>query len=196
MQGSARRVCTAGGRPPASEPDSIEPGTDSGGTEPPGPAATGVRGWWNTVEIILFGISNSMKPHPSVFHAYASKLRHVIVVFEPTILDEVSNRGPPTSHGDASASRTLQEGYQVPSPRVFAPGAAWPQRKVPRSQGVAARAATRRGRGTSGPRAVDRIGSRAGSGERARHREPRNLAQVWHARHPPQLAPHTAKPGS
>ena len=30
----------------------------------------GVRGWRHTVEIVLFEISNSMKPYPSVVHAY------------------------------------------------------------------------------------------------------------------------------
>ena len=33
------------------------------------------RGWRNTVEIVLRKKSNSMKPHPSVVHAHASKLR-------------------------------------------------------------------------------------------------------------------------
>ena len=28
-----------------------------------------MRGWRNTVEIVLFEISNSMKPYPSVVHA-------------------------------------------------------------------------------------------------------------------------------
>ena len=37
-----------------------------------------MRGWWNTVELVLFEISNSIKPYPSVFHAYTSKLRPVI----------------------------------------------------------------------------------------------------------------------
>ena len=36
----------------------------------------------------------SMKRYPSVFHACASKLRPVIGFFEPTNLDEVSNRTP------------------------------------------------------------------------------------------------------
>ena len=55
------------------------------------------RGWRNTVEIVLFEISNSMKPYPSAVHACTSKLRPVIVLFEPNDLDEVSNRIPPTS---------------------------------------------------------------------------------------------------
>ena len=57
-----------------------------------------VRGWPNTVETVLFEISNSMKPYPSVVHAYTSKSRPAIGFFEPTNLDEVSNRIPPTSH--------------------------------------------------------------------------------------------------
>ena len=36
-------------------------------------------GWWNTVELVLFEISNSIKPYPSVFHAYTNKMRPVIV---------------------------------------------------------------------------------------------------------------------
>ena len=50
------------------------------------------------VEIVLFEISNSMKPYPSIAHAYTSKLRPVIGFFEATNLDEASNRIPPTSH--------------------------------------------------------------------------------------------------
>ena len=63
-----------------------------------------MRGRRNTVELVLFEISNSMKPCPSVFHACASKLRPAIGFFEPTNLDEVSNRIPPTSH-DALCGR-------------------------------------------------------------------------------------------
>ena len=36
-----------------------------------------MRGWRNTVEVVLFEISNSMKPYPCVLHAYTSKLRPV-----------------------------------------------------------------------------------------------------------------------
>ena len=36
-----------------------------------------MRGWRNTVEIILFEISNSMKPYLPVVHAYTRKLRPV-----------------------------------------------------------------------------------------------------------------------
>ena len=43
-----------------------------------------VRGWQNTVEIVLFDISNSMKPYASVFHAYTSKLRPVIILLSQT----------------------------------------------------------------------------------------------------------------
>ena len=49
------------------------------------------------VETILLEIPNSMNPYP-MFHAYADKMRPVIVLFEPTKMDEVSNRIPPTSH--------------------------------------------------------------------------------------------------
>ena len=45
-----------------------------------------MRGWRN-IEIVLFQISNSMKPYPSAFHAY----------IERTHLEEVCNRIPPTS---------------------------------------------------------------------------------------------------
>ena len=38
-----------------------------------------------------------MKPYPSVFHAGASKLRPPMGLFEPTNIDEASNRVPPTS---------------------------------------------------------------------------------------------------
>ena len=40
-------------------------------------------GWRNTVEIVLFEISTSMKPYPSVSRAYTSTLRPAIVVFDP-----------------------------------------------------------------------------------------------------------------
>ena len=56
-----------------------------------------MRGWRNTVEVALFKISNSMKPYPSVFHAYTNNTRPVIGFFELHELDEVSNRVPPTS---------------------------------------------------------------------------------------------------
>ena len=32
------------------------------------------RGWRNTVELALVEIANSMKPYPSVFHAYANNM--------------------------------------------------------------------------------------------------------------------------
>ena len=41
------------------------------------------RGWRNTVEIVLFEISNSMKPYPSNFHAYISTLRPMIGFVDP-----------------------------------------------------------------------------------------------------------------
>ena len=46
-----------------------------------------MRGWRNTVELVLFGISNSMKPEPSIFHAHTRKLRPFIYIFEPNNLD-------------------------------------------------------------------------------------------------------------
>ena len=83
------------------------------------------RGWWNTAEIVLFEISKSMKPYPPVtvrplcfthttyiyiyicmyihmyiyiyIYIYINKLRPVIGLFEPTNLDEVPSRIPPTS---------------------------------------------------------------------------------------------------
>ena len=57
-----------------------------------------MSGWRNTVEVVLFEISNSMKPYPPVFHSYTNKLRPVIGIFEPQTFDEVSNCIPPTSH--------------------------------------------------------------------------------------------------
>ena len=44
-----------------------------------------MRGWRNTVELVLFEIPNSMKPHPSVFHAYTGNLRLVIGFLSQTI---------------------------------------------------------------------------------------------------------------
>ena len=55
------------------------------------------RGRIRTVEIVLFDISNSMKPYSSAFRAPTSKLRPAIGLFEASKLDEVSNRIPPTS---------------------------------------------------------------------------------------------------
>ena len=60
-----------------------------------------MRGWWNTVEIVLSEISNSLKPYASIpFGIYqaTSKLRLEICIFEPNNLEEFSNRIPPTSH--------------------------------------------------------------------------------------------------
>ena len=37
-----------------------------------------MRGWWHAAEIVLFEISNSMKPYPSVFLAYTSNMRPAI----------------------------------------------------------------------------------------------------------------------
>ena len=41
-------------------------------------ASAYVRGWRRTVETALFEISISMKPYPSVFHAYIDNMRSVI----------------------------------------------------------------------------------------------------------------------
>ena len=40
-----------------------------------------MRDWRKTVEVVLFEVSNSMKPYPSVFQAHKSKLRPVIFSF-------------------------------------------------------------------------------------------------------------------
>ena len=61
-----------------------------------------LRGWWNTVELVLLEISNSTKPCPSVSHAYTTELRPVIVLFEPDNLDEASNLFTPTNNITAS----------------------------------------------------------------------------------------------
>ena len=37
--------------------------------------------YYTRTEVVLFEISNSMKPYPSAFHACTSKLRPVIVCF-------------------------------------------------------------------------------------------------------------------
>ena len=50
-----------------------------------------MRGWRNTVELMLFEISNSMKPYPSVSQACTSKPRPVIGFSEPNQFDEASN---------------------------------------------------------------------------------------------------------
>jgi hypothetical protein len=57
-----------------------------------------LNGWRNTAEIVLFEISNSLKPYPSAFLAYIGKSRPVIGFSEPNKFIEVSNRIPPTSH--------------------------------------------------------------------------------------------------
>ena len=40
-----------------------------------------MRGCWNTDEIVLFELSKSMKPYPSVLHECTSNLRPVIGLF-------------------------------------------------------------------------------------------------------------------
>ena len=56
-----------------------------------------LRGWRNTVEMVLLEIPNSMKPYASVFRAHTSKLGPGKCFFEPNHLDEFSNRILPTS---------------------------------------------------------------------------------------------------
>ena len=46
---------------------------------------------------VLFEISNSMKPYPTVVHAYVGSVEPVTGFTEPQPFDEVSNRTPPTS---------------------------------------------------------------------------------------------------
>ena len=57
-----------------------------------------LSGWRNTVEIVLFDISNSLKPYPPCFLAYTSRLKPVLGFSEQKQLIEVSNRIRPTSH--------------------------------------------------------------------------------------------------
>ena len=56
-----------------------------------------MRGWRNTVEIVLFEISNSMKTYTPVVRAHTGKLRPAIGFVEPHAFDEASNRIPPTA---------------------------------------------------------------------------------------------------
>ena len=49
------------------------------------PSLAIVRGWQNTVEIVLFEISNSMKPYPSVFHTYINHVRPMVGFLSQTI---------------------------------------------------------------------------------------------------------------
>ena len=42
-----------------------------------------LRGWRNTVEVVLFEISNSMTPYPSVIHACTNTLSPVIGMCKP-----------------------------------------------------------------------------------------------------------------
>ena len=58
----------------------------------------GIRGWRNTVEIVLSEVSNPMEQFPFVVHAFISNTGPAIVFFEPGNLDEVSDRIPPSSH--------------------------------------------------------------------------------------------------
>ena len=44
-----------------------------------------MRGWGNTVEVVLLEISNSMKQYPSLVHASISKSRPVISLVEQNI---------------------------------------------------------------------------------------------------------------
>ena len=67
--------------------------------KPGGSAST--RGLRDTAEIVPFGISNSTKSYPSVFHADASTSRPAIGFCEPANLDEAPKRIPPTSQSRA-----------------------------------------------------------------------------------------------
>ena len=60
------------------------------------PARPYVRGWRNTVKLILFKISKSMNPYPSIVHAYTNNMSPVIGCCwaKPTRLSEVSKRIP------------------------------------------------------------------------------------------------------
>ena len=73
-----------------------------------------VRYWRNTVKVALFEISNSTKPHPSVFHAYTGNMKPAKGFFEPNNLDEVSNRIPPTPHWEGG---TPAVGHRPPEGR-------------------------------------------------------------------------------
>ena len=76
--------------------------------------------WRNTVEMILFDISSSMKPYPPVSHAYISELR-------PNNVDEASDRIPPTSQTTILGS--CFGGVGPPTPK--APGALGPLCSAP-----------------------------------------------------------------
>ena len=72
-----------------------------------------MRGWWNAVEI-LFEISNLMKLYNSVVHADTCKMGGaVIFVCEPTNLDEVSNRIPPTSQLNEYVYKDIQNNKYI-----------------------------------------------------------------------------------
>ena len=77
-----------------------------------------LSGWRNTVEIVLFDISNSLKPYPPEFLAYTSKMRPVIGFSEPAKLIEVSNRIPPTSDIKASYVLAPAAEHRLSNPRI------------------------------------------------------------------------------
>ena len=56
-----------------------------------------MRCWRNTVEIVQSETSNSINLTHLLVHAHTSRMRPMIGVCEPTYLDEVSNRIPPTA---------------------------------------------------------------------------------------------------
>ena len=76
-----------------------------------------IRGWRNTVEIVLFETSNSMKPWTSGFHACTSRSRPTIGLLEPNNFDEASIRTLPTSH----SMRTLPTSMRISRPGGFLP---------------------------------------------------------------------------
>ena len=89
------------------------------------PGSHGVRGWRNTVEIVLFEISNSMKPYPSVFHSYTNNTRPVIGFFEPT---KNSMRFPTVSRQPLTAAPSGGERSGLAVKRPARP--AWLRRRV------------------------------------------------------------------
>ena len=82
-----------------------------------------MRGWWNTVEMRLFEISNSIKTVPLCFSCKYNTMGSVIVFLEPRNLDEVSNCIPPTSHsrGVLNIFCAMLRGCREDGPLVASP---------------------------------------------------------------------------
>ena len=66
-----------------------------------------LRGWQNTVGVVLFEISNSMKPYPLGCTHMPTSWGPRCVLLIPKNLDEAFNRIPPTSHCCLSQRRAL-----------------------------------------------------------------------------------------